>query len=341
IDSKNNQELESIESQSKGLESNQSLNNQSLDNQSLNNIELKPQPLQPYPISYKDIPAELAWEMNLPLVRGYRGVWLYNSCAGGEATQTFFNHCEGIEFCTICWRFKAYKNAYIYLYQKYLQGQNILFSFNAWQEGAEKFANLLDKKVPIFSITRDYISRLKTGVNHISSTESITNKFKNFSLEDEIVFPKIYYRGAYKTKPDINIIQTHKNFSLQWGDFGGLSLKLDWLRNATSEVCFIPIDEISGERAFHTFVHLSKKLNFNVPQNPKAFSGKVNRYEGLLMLPCTLRVDAAQILITTYQLHPNNDGKLIDITSLINIKISQENLVLYTKDYSVLINNKT
>ncbi|WP_416828631.1 DUF2972 domain-containing protein [Helicobacter ganmani] len=305
--------------------------------------------IQPYPnLSYESIPAELAWDLNLPLVRGYNGIWLYNSCSGGEATEKFFSYCSGVEFCTICWKFKEYKNAYIYLYQNYLEGKNIIFSFNAWQSGAEKFANLLDKKVPLFSIARDYISRLKTGVNHIIGTEPITNRFKFFSLEDKILFPQIYYRGVYKNKPDINIIQK-ENFSLQWGDFGGLKLKLEWLKNAISKIYFISIDEISGERAFYTFVDLSKKLNFNVSQNSKAFGGKVNRYEGLLMLPCILKVNIKDIskisigiLITTHQLHPNQDEKLIDIMNLINIEIPQENLVLYVKqeEFEVLTNNK-
>jgi len=136
---------------------------------------------------------------------------------------------------------------------------------------------------------------------------------------------------------------------LRWGDFGGLKLKLEWLKNAISKIYFIPIDEISGERAFYTFVDLSKKLNFNVSQNSKAFGGKVNRYEGLLMLPCILKVNikdidkiSIEILITTHQLHPNQDEKLIDIMNLINIETPQENLVLYVKqeEFEVLMNNK-
>lgn len=47
-------------------------------------------------------------------------------------------------------------------------------------KGCRKFAHLLDKKVPIFSITMDYISQLKTAVNHISSTETITISLKPF-----------------------------------------------------------------------------------------------------------------------------------------------------------------
>ncbi|CAM3646964.1 DUF2972 domain-containing protein [Helicobacter ganmani] len=315
----------------------------------LQSKEAESKDIQPYPnLSYESISPELAWDLNLPLVRGYNGIWLYNSCSGGEATEKFFSYCSGVEFCTICWKFKEYKSAYIYLYQNYLEGKNIIFSFNAWQSGAEKFANLLDKKVPLFSIARDYISRLKTGVNHISGTEPITNRFKFFSLEDKILFPQIHYRGAYKNKPDINIIQK-ENFSLRWGDFGGLKLKLEWLKNAISKIYFIPIDEISGERAFYTFVDLSKKLNFNVSQNSKAFGGKVNRYEGLLMLPCILKVNikdidkiSIEILITTHQLHPNQDEKLIDIMNLINIETPQENLVLYVKqeEFEVLMNNK-
>ncbi|TLD79790.1 DUF2972 domain-containing protein, partial [Helicobacter sp. MIT 05-5293] len=327
--------------------------NKKIESHNPNKNTLSHTPIHHLILSYENIPAELAWEMNVPLVWGYNGIWLYNSCAGGEATETFFHHCEGIEFYTVCWKFGDYKSAYIDLYQHYLQGKNILFSFNAWQKGAEKFAHLLDKKVPIFSVTRDYISRLKTGVNHISGTEPITDKFKNLSLNSEIIFPQIHYRGAYKMKPDIDILQTLDNFSLQWGDFGGLRLRLDWLKNATSDIHFIPIDEISGDKAFHTFVNLSKKLHFNVPNNPKAFSGKVNRYEGLLMLPCTLRANTKdidknaqeaqiEILITTHQLTPNNDHKLTDMTNFIGIDTPQKNLVLYIKqeEFRILTENK-
>lgn len=105
--------------------------------------------------------------------------------------------------------------------------------------------------------------------------------------------------------------------------------------------------------AFHAFVNLSKKLNFNAPQNPKAFSGKVNRYEGLLILPCILiantkdidenaREMKVEILITTYQLTPNIYNKLIDITHIVNVQMQRENLVLYIKqeEFDTLMDNK-
>ncbi len=70
------------------------------------------------------------------------------------------------------------------------------------------------------------------------------------------------------------------------------------------------------------------------------------------MLPCNLRVDTTdvdkhiqeiQVLITTYQLHPNYDNKLINIMNFIKVKAPQDNLVLYVKqeEFRVLMENKT
>lgn len=307
------------------------------------------QNIQPYTnLSYQTISAELAWDLNLPLPRGYKSIWLYNSCSGGEAIQTFFEICN-VEFCTIVWRFKDYKNAFLYLYRSYLQGKYIIFSLNNWQNGAKKFASLLDKKVPIFCIARDPISRIKTIVNHLDSP-SWNIESKNFTLKSKITFPTMYYRGAFRTRPDINIIGENINFAFPPNELGSITTRLEWLKNATSKVVFISIDEISGKNTFDTFLKLSQDLVFNAPSNSKAFEGRVNRYEGLIMLPCILNANTkdidekaeeakVEIIISTHQLTPNANKNLYNIVPLIGIKMPQDNMILYTKDYKTLSKN--
>ncbi|MCX2716640.1 DUF2972 domain-containing protein [Helicobacter sp. MIT 21-1697] len=303
----------------------------------------------PYPsLSYESISPKIAWDLNLPLPREYDSIWLYNSGSGGEAVQTFFHLC-GVEFYTICWRVNEYKSAFLYLYKSYLQGKKVIFSLNNWQEGAEKFASLLDKKVPIFCIARDPISRLKTGVNHLTGESWNVDSFRHLTLKSKICFPPMYYRGALNTKPDINIITESSHFTLMPNEFGSITTRLNWLKNATSEVIFLPIDEISGKKTFETFVKLSHKLHFNPPTNPQIFEGKINRYEGLLMLPCVLSADTKEnnenvleaevkVIITTQQLTPNTDKALVDVTLFFNIKMPQDNVILYSskEDFAIL-----
>ena len=304
-------------------------------------------------LSYESISAEIAWDLNLPLPREYKSIWLYNSCSGGEAIQTFFEMCN-VELCTICWRFKDYKSAYLYLYKSYLQGKYIIFSFNNWQDNAQRFAALLDKKVPIFCIARDPISRLKTIINHLDNPSwDIDSSFKNFTLKSEIYFPTMYYRGAFKLKPDISIIGKDMNFSFPPNELGSITTRLNWLKNATSEVIFLSIDEISGKMAFDTFINLSQKLQFDMPLKMKVFEGKVNRYEGLLMLPCILNANTKdidkntqeveiKIIISTHQLTPNTNKNLCNIAPLIDIKMPQDNMICYTnaRDYKTLSENE-
>ncbi|WP_270991481.1 hypothetical protein [Campylobacter upsaliensis] len=44
-----------------------------------------------YILNYEKIPAEKAWEMNLPLPRRYEFVLMFNSCSGSEAMHHFFS----------------------------------------------------------------------------------------------------------------------------------------------------------------------------------------------------------------------------------------------------------
>ncbi|MDE7235071.1 MAG: DUF2972 domain-containing protein, partial [Helicobacter japonicus] len=192
---------------------------------------------------------------------------------------------------------------------------------------------------------------IKTVVNHLDNPSWNIESFKNFTLKSKIIFPTMYYRGVFRTKPDVSIIGENISFAFPPNELGSIVTRLEWLKNATSKVIFISIDEISGKNTFDTFLKLSQDLAFTLPSNnSKVFEGRVNRYEGLIMLPCILNANTkdidekaeeakVKIIISTHQLTPNTNKNLYNITPLIGIKMPQDNMILYTNDFKTLSEN--
>ncbi|MBZ7932089.1 capsular biosynthesis protein, partial [Campylobacter sp. RM12910] len=67
-------------------------------------------------INYTNIPAELAWEMNLPLPDNYEMMWLWVACSGTVAMYTFFSFMQiGSQAFGCDMEEKVYKDSYNYL----------------------------------------------------------------------------------------------------------------------------------------------------------------------------------------------------------------------------------
>ena len=289
------------------------------------------------------LPPEIAWDLNMPL-HNYNFIWLYNSCCGGEATSLFFNHC-GIDLVVFAWLGSDNaKDAYIRLYQK----DKAYFSYTNIISNANKFACLLNKKTPIYYIVRDFISILKTALNHIESV-TITPLMREFVLQTRYdkLFPLIVYSfqdSLNPYKPSITRLQDAINGL--W-TYCNNTKSIAWLKHVASEIRVFSMRDIDSNHAFDTFTNLAKTHNFNAPIDPVIFSGKVNRYNGLLTLPCTLICSyhkqdskSPRILITTPQLTQDR-SKYVDITQEI-LQYSYKNVVcLITQEHYGILKGTT
>ncbi|TLD85410.1 hypothetical protein [Helicobacter sp. MIT 05-5294] len=125
-------------------------------------------------LSYENISAELAWEMNLPLPPYYDLIWLRLDGSGSSAYGRFIKLC-GINKINADDAILNNKIFHYYpCYQQLLahkDSYNLIAIHEYWHESYMKFCALIDKNVPAICNIRDQIERLKHGVNHLNSWE--------------------------------------------------------------------------------------------------------------------------------------------------------------------------
>ena len=108
--------------------------------------------LNPDSIDYEAIPAELAWEMNLPLPTYYDFLYISSGASGSAATFKFFLECKvNIGDAVVC------KNYYMQNYSRFLTHKyekNCLFSYCNYmhtQQDSLKYRSLLRKNLCFLS----------------------------------------------------------------------------------------------------------------------------------------------------------------------------------------------
>ena len=135
-----------------------------------------PSLLNPNKIDYENIPAELAWEMNLPLPRRYEFLLMRGHGSGGTAMMSFLGKCK-VKLAEAYYRHLP-KNTYFKTYNFLLKNPNTInFICIAQYDGIgwidnngyarNKIFALTNKKVPILFQVRDPIGHIKHGRGRI------------------------------------------------------------------------------------------------------------------------------------------------------------------------------
>ncbi|MDE5602355.1 MAG: DUF2972 domain-containing protein, partial [Helicobacter sp.] len=179
----------------------------------------KPQPLQPYPISYKDIPAELAWEMNLGLPKGILVLLCRHNHGFGIITNLLI-HCFNFHYSYETYLGGSFKNSYLKFYRiafenPYRNNMLVLF-YNLGNQESDKFLALLQTRT-IIAITRDPFSALKSGINHWDSVygKNVIRTL-NLTYETKNLFT-VTYNGV-KQSNGKNIVVSSKKPDLKYID---------------------------------------------------------------------------------------------------------------------------
>ncbi|RTJ64631.1 DUF2972 domain-containing protein, partial [Campylobacter jejuni] len=108
---------------------------------------------------YHNIPAELAWEMNLPLPENYEFIFLTSHCTGHYSFQSYLNKIFKIQtIANIHYNFKFY-------YQYLFHNKDPFISIAEFDPFYNKFASLISKKCNFIILNRDPISALKSALN--------------------------------------------------------------------------------------------------------------------------------------------------------------------------------
>ncbi|KGI55101.1 DUF2972 domain-containing protein, partial [Campylobacter sp. MIT 97-5078] len=289
-------------------------------------------------INYRNIPAELAWEMNLPLPDNYEFVWLCSALSGHGAMTMYLELCD-INICKYIHYdpYIIYSNILMQLLNNPLKYNIIAYTdythVYVSREDLARFLNLLDKNKPVLYLVRDPISRLKTGLNHINFKIDKLDWFYLNTPIDRVLDRDTYYFGS--PVPTCDHIKTYWIYA---ESFFRLNFLTQFFK--TEKITYLDMASIKPEYAYCTFSELNTLYYFRKKLSQKDIDNGMAYDELGVLFPMTLianlkdldknNIDETfEILITTKQLF-----KLHKIKNYIEInfilfenKIAFENLI--------------
>lgn len=303
--------------------------------------------LNPNSIDYKSIPAELAWELNLPLPPKYDLLTIANVCCCSLATTMFLR-----EVNYVCIMGETFKELYVKIYTYNNHRKNHIFFyyqlFCIWdKDNALKFKKMLTHKVPLLFVVRCPISHIRSEINHPSNNYiKAINRVKTFNLTyknniDQLI-PKVTYRWGYGFKPSFNFLSNPTKENLLDRTDSFISIEsvlakdsmLEAFRDNISSIYCIEFNDLKADKAFDTFSKIADTFNFKKPKNKDFFTNK-QWTEIYTLLPTTLYVhqddleiekpnlssckkrDSIQIIITLPSHLTELQKDFIDISSIL------------------------
>ncbi len=269
-------------------------------------------------INYHNIPAELAWDMNLPLPDKYKFVFMGYGLSGHAALYNFFNR---LIFC-INWKNYTTKDIYENRKESYLF---IPIHDLRDIENIKIFLYKLNNQ-PVVILLRDPIERLKHAFNHGWYKNNKQKAFDRYELDDSIDI--ILDRVAYNDKNDKNKVVKIFDFWLSNACFDYVV----FINIIKTSIIFVDMKDIMPDKAFDTMIDLSKQLNINPPQyHEKKYFCEIKNSVFKYILPITLHYKNIVFFITLKQEKPNKNIELNfinhNILKLVAISIKVQNVV--------------
>ncbi len=239
-------------------------------------------------LSYQDIPAEVAWEINLPLPRRYNAIVAFFGLSGHLALISFMIRCGASIHCLS--NGKSLKIDYQIAYKTLLENKiNFLIHVNYMQSknSRKHILSLVDARVPALILLRDPLGRLKHGINHGWYKNNLTHYTLN-QIKESV--DRVTYEG--QNKPHLDLLESaHENKNIGSLGIWEYYQTIKELRNITS-VQYINMQEIVGKRTFETMKRLSKEFGFPTPkeENRKFYESKINNQYRFL-LPIIFKIN--------------------------------------------------
>ncbi|ELK8554594.1 DUF2972 domain-containing protein, partial [Campylobacter jejuni] len=307
-------------------------------------------------INYHNIPAELAWEMNLPLPDNYEFVWLSSALSGHAAMTMYLELCE-VNICKYIHHnpFIIYSNIFMQLLNNPLKYNVIAYTdythVYVSREDLERFLNLLNKNKPVLYLVRDPISRLKTGLNHIDLK---ANRLDRFDLDTPI--ERVLDRETYYFESPLPTCDHIKTYWIYAESFFRLNFLTQFFK--IEKITYLDMTSIKPEYAYHTFSQLNTLYHFRqISKNLFHDTVVYDMLGAFLLVPLILCIDLEnfgvnyadskiiEILITTrqfFKLHKINNYKKIN-SVLFKDNLPFENLIfcIPKEQFVYLENNLT
>lgn len=312
--------------------------------------------LNPDLIDYNSIPAELAWELNLPLPQNYSFIFLATHGVGRAATGSYLQSC-GVpyfnEFQSFCNNKERYK-AFYELLCLHPNTCNII-TFSEMRIEQEKLIYLLRKR-PFLILIRDPISNLKTLLNYPQPNFAYKKQYWTLQDRDFQIFGRFLNRKCLDEKTLLEWIA--------WVLEPFCEDSIYKLMDDNKSV-IIQTEDVRPQNAFETFTKLSTIFGFESPKESNRQLFETNLVQGMLdmSLPLVLKIYAhdlsdininkewcAKLFVSnTICWNLSKDARtrdFIDITKFLNlkqrainglcIKTKQEHFAILQKDLSLI-----
>ena len=265
--------------------------------------------LNPQNIDYESIPADLAWELNLPLPPKYKFLCVMASFNGHTAMVL------GLKKCGVCImgdHIANIKAHYAYNYEKILQGQFVAINITAYNgthsvyfRDLEKLILLCDKRTPILMLVRDPISRLKSSLNNSWSKGAVQNRYDDSTLPLSALENRLEYRIPINTSQLDRISHSVRINTFKYADLYSFFCKFGFCN-----IDMIDIVCIEPNMAFDTFCQLATKYDFTPPKD-KDFLPRAHIQEFCGFLPLHYIINSTEFIITQNQIFDNSMCEVI------------------------------
>ncbi|TQR26604.1 hypothetical protein DMB91_06745, partial [Campylobacter sp. MIT 97-5078] len=282
-------------------------------------------------LSYTDIEAEVAWDLNLQIPKGYKFIVITASFTAHSAVIRNLKKCNVHIMNDHV--IDDIKRHFIYDYTQSLENKapvviNItLYNFARGLSNAQRMLSFTHHTSPILWVVRDPISKLKSSLNNSWAKPNLVYNFdenSNLSALDNRLYFHIDINKDLKERIKISLgINT-----LAYAPLFEYSQKLGF-----SHISFLDFKELDENKLFNTFCKLAEKFDFNTPQSKNDFSDitYVQLFSGIL--PLHYKIKNIEFLISAYKC----EG--IEISKLLGLKkdFFEREFNIYTKEENITI----
>ena len=293
-----------------------------------------------YILNYEKIPANLAWEMNLPLPRRYEFVGFLLHTNGEKAFSKFLTELQ-IELI-FSFGYNA-KLRYEHYFKTLLNNHSkkVLIFLDQHMDLNEKFC-LLMQDAPLLVLVRDPLDALRSFLNvraSLNGEKIWTLRYDDLSkIRDKIVYvhdeKACYNPNSSQKYPLINGISQFINSTHWMLDFSLNRNRI--LKYYENNMYFIDMYEIVGQNCYETLKKIAQDFHLKIPEKSLIFEQQL--YSILTMLlPCVMEFDDdIKVFISnyySYKILPNPPKKHILNSQLSHIFDDNIFIFLEQNDY--------
>ncbi len=288
------------------------------------------------PFNYKNIPADFAWEANLPLPRGYKFLFVMMSHSGHSSMVSYLKKC-GVSIMKD--HYGVLKEHYKFNYDALNNGEPTVINFTAYGTAGDdyyvdlyKYIRLIDPNTPVLCLVRDPIPRLKTTLNNRLGKDYWGKATLKYHFNENDSLDALDNRLVYILDRNINYKDRVEAGIKGINLFRYSEVFEKLLEYGFKDFEFLDVQKIiEPPDVFVLMQKLAQQYDFPPPTSPDIFDlPSVRVYSGFL--PLRYDVRGAQFLITV---QPDKGGN-IEVSQMLGLDLSyfqqfERGILIYTR----------